>query len=184
MTTRLSLSAPWVVLLALLAGCDWGSKPSLPGTATQDASYADVGIFPGNDATAQADTAVDVPPPPDVPPASDAPVTSTDGAVADVAPPPFDAAAPDGGAGEDCRFMPSRDGVTPPAGAVVVDGGFYANDRNEACDPTPRGDGGADASDATDATDASDATDATDANGDAVDAAVDGADATSDGVRP
>ena len=180
MTTRLSLSAPWVVLLALLAGCDWGSKPSLPGTATNDASYADVGIFPGNDAAAQDAPAIDVPPPPDVPIASDAPTVPADGAVADVAPPPFDAAAPDGGAGEDCRFTPSRDGVTPPAGAVVVDGGYYANDRNEACDPTPRGDGGADATDASDATDVSDGSDASDARSDA-DAV---ADVTSDGVRP
>lgn len=174
MTTRPSLSAPWVVLLALLAGCDWGSKPSLPGTATNDASYADVGIPTGNDAAAQDAVGFDVPPTPD------APTVPTDGAVADVAPPPFDAAAPDGGAGEDCRFMASRDGVTPPAGAVVVDGGYYANDRNEACDPTPRGDGGADATDATDATDVSDGSDASDARSDA-DAV---ADVTSDGVRP
>jgi len=170
MTTRPSLSAPWVLLLALLAGCDWGSKPSLPGNPTTDASYADVGIPTGQDAPGQ-DAAFDVPPTPDAPPPTDAPTVPVDGAVSDVAPPPFDSApTPDGSAMEDCRFMASRDGVTLPAGAVVVDGGYYANDRNEACDPAPRGDGGADASDAADATDATDATD--------------GADAASEGGRP
>ena len=177
MTTRPSLSAPLGLLLALLAGCDWGSKPSLPGDPTEDASFADVGVPTGNDATAQGDSAFDVPPTPDVPPPPDGPAVPADAVASDSAPPPFDAApGMDGGAMEDCRFMASRDGVTPPAGAVVVDGGYYVNDRNEACAPTPRGDGGADASDA------GDASDARDDSGDA--GASDGADVASEGGRP
>jgi hypothetical protein len=101
--------------------------------------------------------------------------------VTDAAPPPMDAAATD-----DCRFTPSRDGETPPAGAVVTDGGYYANGRGEGCDPTRADAGPADAADAADATDGADAGDATDAaDGGASDAPTDAVVAdTADGSRP
>lgn len=181
MTTR--LTALRLVLLALLAGCDWGTKPGLPNNVGNDAA-ADVAWADTAPPPYDAVVTEDVPPPPDVPEPADAPVATPDAAppsdagVTDAAPPPMDAAATD-----DCRFTPSRDGETPPAGAVVTDGGYYANGRGEGCDPTRADAGPADAADATDGADVGDATDA--ADGGASDAPTDAVVAdTADGSRP
>jgi hypothetical protein len=153
-----------LLVLALLAGCDWGSKPMLPLNGASDAAAVD-GADP---------TQYDVAPPPndaafDVPTSPDVPVATADASSPDAAPPPRDgsasdasapdvsapdASAPDGGTADDCRFVAARDGEAAPTGAVVVDGGYFANGRGEGCDPTPRVDGGADVTDA-DVTDAS-----------------------------
>jgi hypothetical protein len=147
-----------LLVLALLAGCLWSSKPVLP-TNLADAASAD-----GSDPTLY-----DVAPPPndaavDVPTSPDVPVATADASSPDAGPPPSDgsasdasapdASAPDGGTADDCRFVAARDGEAAPTGAVVVDGGYFANGRGEGCDPTPRVDGGADVTDA-DVTDAS-----------------------------
>ncbi len=144
MTPRLPRSAPRLVLLALLVGCVWTSRPSLPTNEGQDAAlYADAAAFdtapPPPDSAAE-----DVPVTPDAPaPFNDA-AAAADAPVADSAPPPMDGSI----GADDCRFVPTRDGEMAPAGAVTVDGGYFANARGEGCDPAPRQDGGADAYDA------------------------------------
>jgi hypothetical protein len=124
MTTR--RNASWLVFLAPLAACVWSSRPGLPGTAQEDAPAVDGAI--------------------------EAPPLSRDAAVEDAAPPPLppdvpvagaDAASPlDGSSLDECRFVPSRDGAVAPDGALVVDGGYFANDRGEGCSPVPRTDAG------------------------------------------
>jgi hypothetical protein len=75
MTTR--LTALRLVLLALLAGCDWGTKPGLPNNVGNDAA-ADVAWADTAPPPYDAVVTEDVPPPPDVPEPADAPVATPD----------------------------------------------------------------------------------------------------------
>ena len=125
-------------MVVLTAACVFTSRPQLPvdgdagadgGTAAYDAA-SDVFLPPSD-----APTAPDVPAPPDVATADAAAVDT--GPFADAVQPSSDASTADTGESNDCRFVVADavDGGVPD-GAVVRDGGYFANTRGEPCDPT------------------------------------------------
>lgn len=136
----------WRLLaVALTTACVFTSRPQLPigedagadaGGTTYDVA-SDASVPPLSDAA----TLRDVIAPPDVatPDAPSFPDASAD------ASPVVDVSSSDVGATDDCRFVAADavDGGVPD-GAVVRDGGYFANAHGEPCDPmaTPT-DGGA-----------------------------------------